>query len=52
MVIANLQICGVVSQVSGWWSGGRARAEEENMLLYVGLGMAAVGLALTFVGEA
>ena len=32
-------------------SGRRERQEEENMLLYVGLGMSAVGLAVTFVGR-
>ena len=31
--------------------GRRERQEEENMLLYVGLGMSAVGLAVTFVGR-
>ena len=25
--------------------------EEDNMLLYVGLGMSAVGMAVTFVGR-
>ena len=29
----------------------RERVEEDNMLLYVGLGMSAVGMAVTFVGR-
>ena len=33
------------------WSGRRERVEEDNVLLYVGLGMSAVGLAVTFVGK-
>ena len=33
------------------WSERRDRVEEDNMLLYVGLGMSAVGLAVTFVGR-
>ena len=39
------------SQRSSCWSGRRERVEEDNMLLYVGLGMSAVGLAVTFVGR-
>ena len=35
----------------GGWSERRERVEEDNMLLYVGLGMSAVGLAVTFVGR-
>ena len=33
------------------WSERRERVEEDNILLYVGLGMSAVGLAVTFVGR-